>query len=68
MDRFEHHVTTSPGFNAEDRARLDDRYFVLTAVLKAALAEAPRIDYERFRAELDAFADQDPTPRCWPEG
>ena len=67
MDRFEHQIATPRG-NPAASPELDERYFVPTAALKAALAEAPRIDYERFRAELDTFADQDPTPRCWPEG
>ncbi len=40
-------------------------YFVRTADLQAAMAKAPRIDYGRLRADIDAFVDQDPTPRCW---
>jgi hypothetical protein len=67
MDRFELKALTCRGRFAEEPPALDDRYFVPTAALKAALAEAPEIVYERCRADLDAFADQDPTPRLWPE-
>lgn len=47
------------------RRPLDDKYFVPTEALRAAMAEAPEIDYERFRADVDAHVDQDPTPRFW---
>ena len=39
------------------------RQFVNTAVLMESLSKLPPIDYERFRADVDAFVDQDPTPR-----
>jgi hypothetical protein len=47
--------------------RLDDKYFVRTEELVEALAGLPRIDYKKFREDVDAFVDQDPTPRPWPE-
>ena len=37
--------------------------FVDTRQLQAKLANAPKIDYARFRADIDAFLDQDPSPR-----
>lgn len=49
------------------RPNLDEKYFVSTAAFKAAMAGAPKIDYERLRADIDAYVDQDPTPRPWPK-
>ena len=68
MDHGENRGLTRDGRFAVDPPTLDERYFTPTAALKAALAEAPAIDYERFRADLDALVDQDPAPRFWPEG
>jgi hypothetical protein len=31
--------------------------------LLALFEGAPHIDYERFRADIDRYVDQDPTPR-----
>jgi len=39
------------------------RQFVSATAVAAAFACAPPIDRERFRGDLDAFVDQDPTPR-----
>ena len=49
------------------RPNLDEKYLVDTATFKAAMAGAPKIDYERLRADFDACVDQDPTPRPWPK-
>lgn len=49
------------------RPNLDEKYFVDTATFKAAMAKAPKIDYERWRADMDAYVNQDPTPRPWPK-
>lgn len=40
------------------------KYFVPTEKLQAALADLPPVDFARFRADVDAFVDQDPTPRA----
>ena len=37
--------------------------FIDTRQLQAKLANAPKVDYKRFRADLDALLDQDPSPR-----
>ncbi|HSI72267.1 MAG TPA: type II toxin-antitoxin system prevent-host-death family antitoxin [Fimbriimonas sp.] len=37
--------------------------FIDTRQLQAKLADAPKVDYKRFRADLDALLHQDPTPR-----
>jgi antitoxin (DNA-binding transcriptional repressor) of toxin-antitoxin stability system len=39
------------------------RQFVSATAVAAAFACAPPIDRERFRGDLDAFVDQDPSPR-----
>ena len=39
------------------------RQFVSATAVAAAFAGAPPIDRERFRSDLDAFVDQDPSPR-----
>jgi prevent-host-death family protein len=39
------------------------RVFVPTSELKESAAHLPRIDYKKFRDDIDAFIDQDPTPR-----
>jgi prevent-host-death family protein len=64
LDRGESFIVTRRGVPvAELKPITRRRQFVKTAVLMEALAGAPPIDYERFRADLDAVADQDPTPR-----
>lgn len=37
--------------------------FVDTRQLQAQLANAPKIDYKRFRADVDAVLNQDPSSR-----
>lgn len=37
--------------------------FTPTKRLIAALKGSPHIDYEKFRADIDRYVDQDPTPR-----
>lgn len=39
------------------------RTFIPGDEFVALFKGAPRIDYERFRADIDAYVDQDPTPR-----
>ncbi len=40
------------------------RTFVPTSELKESAAHLPRIDYKKFREDIDAYIDQDPTPRA----
>lgn len=49
------------------RPSLDEKYLVPTATLGAAMARAPKIDYARLRADVDAHVDQDPALRVWPK-
>jgi antitoxin (DNA-binding transcriptional repressor) of toxin-antitoxin stability system len=39
------------------------RQFVGASAVTAAFAGAPPVDRERLRSDLDAFVDQDPSPR-----
>jgi len=40
------------------------RTFVPTSELIESFAHLPPIDAKRFRADIDAYVDQDPTPRA----
>jgi prevent-host-death family protein len=40
------------------------RTFVPASELKESAAYLPRIDFKKFREDIDAFVDQDPTPRA----
>jgi hypothetical protein len=50
-----------------DGAPHQRRQFVPAQELAEALADAPKIDYEELRADIDAYVDQDPTPCYWVE-
>ena len=63
LDRGEVFVVTRNGVPVGELMPVRRRQLVATDQLVAALARAPRIDPGRFRADVDAFADQDPTPR-----
>ena len=39
------------------------RQFVPTKQVVAAFKDIPSIDYAQFRADIDRYVDQDPTPR-----
>lgn len=50
---------------AGERQPQKRRQFVPARELIVAFKDAPVIDYEELRADLDAVVDQDPTPRYW---
>ena len=52
---------------ARERTHRKRRQFVPARELAEALADAPKIDYKELRADIDAYVDQDPTPRYWVE-
>ncbi len=52
-----------PGGVAHEGRPHKRRQFVPARELAEALADLPPIDYEQFRADVDAFAD--PTPWGW---
>jgi len=43
---------------------LGRRTFVPTSELQESAARLARIDFKKFRADIDASIDQDPTPRA----
>ena len=55
-------VVTSNGMPIGELIPLSRRRFIPAAEVVALFRSAPDIDYERWRADLDAIADQDPTP------
>jgi antitoxin (DNA-binding transcriptional repressor) of toxin-antitoxin stability system len=67
LDRGEDFIVTSNGKPVGELRPIRPRQFVSKATVLAAFANAPRIDYKRLRADIDAIIDQDPTPRAWRE-
>ncbi len=65
LDRGEDFVVTRNGVPVGELRPIRPREFVPTAVVQAALRGTGPIDPVRFREDLDAFVDQDPTPRYW---
>ena len=55
----QHLTVTRNGTPVAELRPVAARRFVPRAVIKAAAATAPRIDTERFRADLDALVIQD---------
>ncbi|MXZ68774.1 MAG: type II toxin-antitoxin system prevent-host-death family antitoxin [Acidimicrobiia bacterium] len=55
-------VVTSNGTPIGRLTPLNRRRFVPATEAVGFFRTAPDIDYERWRADLDAIADQDPTP------
>ena len=64
LDRGEAFVVTRNGVPVGELRPLPRRRFVPAADVNAAFASAPRLDRERFRRDLDALIDQDPSPRA----
>jgi antitoxin (DNA-binding transcriptional repressor) of toxin-antitoxin stability system len=62
LDRGETFIVTRNGVPVGELRPLPRRFVSATAVT-AAFGCAPPIDRERFRRDLDAFVDQDPSPR-----
>jgi antitoxin (DNA-binding transcriptional repressor) of toxin-antitoxin stability system len=67
LDRGEDFIVTRNGKPVGELRPIRPRQFVPAATFLALMEGAPRIDWKRFRADLDAFADQDSTPRFWHE-
>jgi antitoxin (DNA-binding transcriptional repressor) of toxin-antitoxin stability system len=63
LDRGESFVVTRNGVAVGELTPLRRRQFVRADSAVAAFLGAPPIDSDRFRADLDAGLDQDPTPR-----
>lgn len=63
LDHGESFVVTRNGVPVGELIPLRERQFVNAETVVAAFGGAPRIDPDRFRADLDAVIDQDPLPR-----
>ncbi|MGI8750649.1 MAG: type II toxin-antitoxin system Phd/YefM family antitoxin [Thermoleophilaceae bacterium] len=63
LDRGESFVVTRNGAPVGELKPIQRRQFVPAEDAIAAFAGAPRIDFKRFREDVDASLDQDPTPR-----
>ena len=64
LDAGESFVVTRNGRPVGELTPFRRRRFVPVELVLAAFADAPPIDAARFRADVDAFIDQDPTPRA----
>lgn len=51
-------IVTRNGVPVAELRPIEPRRFVPRAAIAASAARAPRVDAERFRADLDAVADQ----------
>jgi prevent-host-death family protein len=64
LDRGESFVVTRNGVPVGELVPIQQRRFVAAEAAVAAFAGAPVVDFERFRADVDAALDQDPFPRA----
>jgi antitoxin (DNA-binding transcriptional repressor) of toxin-antitoxin stability system len=63
LDAGESFVVTRNGVPVGELRPVQRRRFVARDVALDAFARAAPLDAQRFRAELDHFVEQDPTPR-----
>lgn len=64
LDRGETFVVTRNGVPVGELSPVRPRRFVDAAAALAVFRGAPRIDAGRFRDDVDALLDQDPTPHA----
>lgn len=65
VERGESFVITRNGTPVGKLIPLRRRTAVPRDVVMAAFATAPAVDAEKFRADIDALADQEPFDRDW---
>jgi prevent-host-death family protein len=63
LDRGDDFVVTRNGVPVGELTPIRRRRYVRTADALETLRGAPAIDFKRFRRDVDALVDQDPTPR-----
>ncbi|HEV3310068.1 MAG TPA: type II toxin-antitoxin system prevent-host-death family antitoxin [Chloroflexota bacterium] len=63
LDRGEEFIVTRNGVPVAELSPVRRRQFVPKAVVLAAFAGVPRIDYRQFREDIDAIIDQSIEPR-----
>jgi antitoxin (DNA-binding transcriptional repressor) of toxin-antitoxin stability system len=64
LDRGEIFLVTRNGVPVGELRPVPRRAFVPAAEVRAAFGTAPAIDGRRFRRDVDALVDQDPSPRA----
>ena len=64
LDQGESFIVTRNGVPVGELAPLRRHRFVAATEAVAIFKAAPAIDADRFRADLDAWAGQDPLPRA----
>lgn len=64
LDQGESFIITRNGVPVGELTPLRRHRFVATAAVAALFRNAPGIDPERFRADVDAWADQEIRPRA----
>ena len=64
LDEGEVFIVTRNGVPVGELTPLRRRRFVAAEAAVALFRTAPGVAYERFRADLDAAADQDPQPHA----
>jgi prevent-host-death family protein len=63
LDRGKSFIVTRNGVPVGELVPLRKRIFVPAEDVLAAFGGAPSVSYARFRQDIDALLDQDPTPR-----
>jgi antitoxin (DNA-binding transcriptional repressor) of toxin-antitoxin stability system len=63
LDRGEAFTVTRNGVPVGELVPVRPRVFVATELVATAFKRAPRIARRRFRQDVDAVMNQDPTPR-----
>lgn len=63
VDRGESFIVTRNGVPVAELTPIRRR-FVPTEQVIAAFRGSPRIDFKKFREDIDRLVDQDPTPRA----
>jgi antitoxin (DNA-binding transcriptional repressor) of toxin-antitoxin stability system len=63
LERGENFIVTRNGAPVGELTPLRRHRFVLAEAAVETFRTAPPVDYERLRADLDAIADPDATPR-----
>ena len=64
LDRGESFTVTRSGVPVGELNPIRPRQVVARDVALAIFAGAPPVDHARFREDIDALIDQDPTPRA----
>ena len=64
LDKGKSFIVTRNGVPVGELTPVRQRAFVPAEAVLAAFAGAPRVAFGRFRKDVDALINQDPTPRA----